>query len=88
MLGQVSWIRDYRSSDDPASVEVDTVVSKPFSSSQPQHSSLSQFKPFHALIQNCVLKEKHIRKFKKRFQFLVETKVHLPHPNEKACAFA
>ena len=47
--------RGLSSNDNPIGVEVDTTTSKPSSSSQP--------KPFH------VLKEKNIRRFRKRFQF-------------------
>ena len=36
----------------------------------------------------CVLKEKHIRRFRKRFQFPEGTIVCLPRPNEKAYALA
>ena len=31
---------------------------------------------------------KHLKNLRKRFQFPVEMKVHLPRPSEKACAFA
>lgn len=68
------------SNDNPIGVGVDTTTSKPSSSSQP--------KPFHALDENCVLKEKHIRRFKKRFQFSSKTNIHLSRPNEKDYAFA
>lgn len=68
------------SNDNPIGVEVDTTTSKPSSSSQP--------KPFHALDENCVLKEKHIRRFRKRFQFSSKSNICLSRPNEKAYAFA
>lgn len=67
------------SNDNPIGVGVDTTTSKP--------SSSSQHKPFHALDENCVLKEKHIRRFKKRFQFSSKTNIHLSRPNEKIMPF-
>lgn len=68
------------SSDNLVGLELDTAMSKPFSSSSK--------KPFHALMENCVLEEKHMKRFRKLFQFLSERKVRLPHLDEKACAFA
>lgn len=68
------------SSDDPVSIKEDMMTSKPST------SSLS--KPFQALIEECVLERKHLKNFTKRLQFLIETKIHLPRPEEKACAFA
>lgn len=44
------------SSDNPMGMEVDTTMSKPFSSSSK--------KPFHALVEKCVLEEKHMRRFR------------------------
>ena len=67
------------SSGNPMGLEVDTAILKP--------SSSSSKKPFHALAEKYVLEEKHLRRFRKRFQFLAENKVRLPHPNE-AYAFA
>ena len=61
-------------------MEIDTATSKP--------SLSSERKPFHLPLESCVLKEKHIRRFRKRFQFPERTIVCLPCPNEKACAFA
>ena len=60
--------------------EADTTVSKlPLSS-----SSLS----LHALSESCFLKEKHLKGFRKRFQFPKGTVLRLPRPSEKACTFA
>ena len=61
-------------------MEIDTATSKP--------SLSSERKPFHLPLERCVLKEKHIRRFRKRFQFPERTIICLPCPNEKACAFA
>lgn len=68
------------SNDNLIGVEVDTTTSKPSSSSQP--------KPFHALDENCVLKEKSIRRFRKWFQFSSKINIHLSYPKEKSYAFA
>lgn len=51
--------------DKPMGMEVDTTMSKP--------SSSSSSKPFHALAETWVLEEKHMKRFRKRFQFLAET---------------
>ena len=59
---------------------VDTAVSKlPSSSSSP---------PLHILSEICSLKEKHLNRFIKRFQFLKGTSIRLPHSSEKASSFA
>ena len=68
------------SSDNLVGLEEDTMMLKP--------SSSSSKKPLHALAEKCVLEEKHIRRFRKRFQFLAEKKVRLPYLDEKACAFS
>ena len=47
------------SSNDPVGMEVDTVLSKP--------STSSSSKPFQALIEECVLDGKHLKNFRKRF---------------------
>ena len=60
--------------------EADTTVSKLSLSS----SSLS----LHALSESCFLKEKHLKGFRKRFQFPKGTVLRLPRPSEKACTFA
>lgn len=67
------------SSDNFVGMELDTTMSKP--------SSSYLKNPFHALAEKCVLEEKHMRRFRKQFQFPAEKKVHLPYPNQKACAF-
>lgn len=68
------------SSDDLVGIKEDMVMSKP--------STSSSSKPFQALIEECILEEKHLKNLRKRFQFPTETKMYLPHPGEKACAFA
>ena len=60
--------------------EVDMVVSKPPSSSSSPH--------LHALSDSCLLKEKHLKGLRKRFQFPKGTVLCLPCPSEKACTFA
>ena len=67
------------SSDNLVGMEVDTMTLKP--------SSSSLKKPFHTLAKKCVLEEKHMRRFRKQFQFQTKKKVHLPHPDQKAYAF-
>ena len=37
---------------------------------------------------SCSLKRKHLKGFRKRFQFPKGTIIRLPHSNEKACTFA
>lgn len=60
---------------------IDTAVSK--------NSSSSKKKPFHVPLERCVsLKRNTLGDLEKRFQFPEGTIVCLPHPNEKACAFA
>ena len=56
------------------------------SSSHPSASATSH--PFHALKEKCTLKANVFSKFKDRFQFPNEIRVHLPRKGEKACAFA
>ena len=68
------------SSDDLVCMEVDMVMSKP--------STSSFYKPFQALIVECVLEGKHLKNFRKCFQLPAKTKIHLPHLGEKASAFA
>lgn len=55
-------------------------------SSKPTTSSSS--KPFQALIEDYVFEGKHLKNFRRCFQFLIETKIGLPRPGEKGYAFA
>ena len=66
--------------------DVDTDVSKLLQPSNPSLSSSST--PFHTLFESCCLKTKQLKSIRKRFQFLCGTVAPLPHPNEKAYAFA
>lgn len=68
------------SSDKVVEMEIDIVSSKPSSSSQPQI--------LQALKETCSLKERHIVRFRKWFQFLNEIIVYFPCKNEKANTFA
>ena len=43
--------------------------------------------PLHAFSEICSLKEKHLNRFRKRFQFLKGTSIYLPRSSEKACSF-
>ena len=81
--------RGLSSSVGMAGVGVDTTTSVPSSaplSSHPLASATSH--PFHALKEKCTLKANVFSKFKDRFQFPNEIRVHLPRKGEKACAFA
>ena len=60
--------------------EVDTVVSI--------LPSFSSSTPLHALSESCSLKGKHLKGFRKRFQFPKGTITRLPCSSEKACTFA
>ena len=66
--------------------DVDIAVSKLLQPSNPSSSSSSI--PFHALSESCCLKTKQLKSIRKRFQFLRGIVARLPHPNEKAYAFA
>ena len=44
--------------------------------------------PLHALFDFCSLKGKHLKGFRKRFQFPKGTIIRLPHSSKKACSFA
>ena len=69
--------------------KTDTATSIPSSvpsSSHPFISNTSQ--PFHTLKEECSLKRDTFRRFKDKFQFPDETRVHLPRKGEKSCAFA
>ena len=42
----------------------------------------------HSLSETCSLKESHLNRFRKRFQFPKGTCIRLPRSGEKACSFA
>ena len=63
--------------------ETDTAVSMPLPS-RPSTSPRS----FYALQEECSLRKDTFLRFKDRFQFPEETRVHLPRKGEKSCAFA
>ena len=65
---------------------VDTVVSKLLQTPNPP-LSFSSF-PFHAFSESCCLKTKQLKSITKKFSIPLCTVACLPHPNEKACAFA
>ena len=67
-------------SDDPMAIKEDVMTSKPF--------TFSSSKPFQALTKECVLEGKHLKNFRKCFQFPVEMKISLPCPGKKVCAFS
>ena len=73
------------SNTDTGGVEMDTAVSKPLSS---RPSISTSPRPFHALYEECSLREDTFLKFKDGFQFPDETRVYLPRRGEKSCAFA
>ena len=62
-------------SDNPVDMEVDTVMFKPFTS--------FSLKPFQALIEECVLEGKHMKSFRKHFQFPTEMKIRPPLSRRK-----
>ena len=67
----------------------DTAISIPSSLPSFSHPSTSDTsRPFHALKEECSLKRDTFRRFRVRFQFPNETRVHLPRRGEKSCAFA
>ena len=68
-----------------ARVETDITASIP-SSSLP--SVFASPRPFHALKEECSLKEDTFSRFRDRFQFPEETRVHLPRKGKKSYAFA
>ena len=73
------------SSSDKA-VEIDfTISASP--SLNPISSSHTMLRAFHALEEVCPLDEDTFFRLKDRFQLPDETRICLPHPNEKACAF-
>jgi len=73
------------SSSDKA-VKVDTVVSASPSLNL-SSSSHTVLRAFHAFKKVCSLEMDTLFKFRDRFQLPDETRICLPHPNEKACAF-
>ena len=65
---------------EPLGKVVDNVASKlPLSFSSPL---------LHSLSETCSLKESHLNRFRKRFQFPKGTCIRLPRSGEKACSFA
>ena len=77
------------SSASPIGAGTDTATSIPSSLPSFSHPSTSDTsRPFHALKEECSLKRDTFRRFRVRFQFPNEAKVHLPRRGEKSCAFA
>ena len=77
------------SSASPIGAGTDTAISIPSSLPSFSHPSTSDTsRPFHALKEECSLKRDTFRRFRVRFQFPNETRVHLPRRGEKSCAFA
>ena len=77
------------SSASPIGAGTDTATSIPSSLPSFSHPSTSDTsRPFHALKEECSLKRDTFRRFRVRFQFPNETRVHLPRRGEKSCAFA
>ena len=66
-------------------VETDISISIP-SSSLPSVSASPQ--SFHALKEECSLREDTFIRFRYRFQFPEETRVYLPRKGKKSCVFA
>ena len=60
------------SSDDPVEVEGDTVAPGPLSSRQ------REFRPFHSLREESALDVDTLFRFRDKFQFPEEVKIHLP----------
>ena len=71
------------SSTSTGGVEMYTAVSMPLPS---RPSTLPR--SFYALQEECSLREDTFLRFKDKFQFPEETKVHLSRRGEKSCAFA
>ena len=65
------------SSNDPVEVKEDTAA-----------SDLREIRAFHALEEVCGLDAETLSRFRDRFQFFEEIKVHLPHGEERACHFS
>ena len=71
-----------------AEAEMDTATSMPSSVSSSSYPFVSNTsRPFHALKEKCSLKGDTFKRFRDRFQFPEETRVHLPRKGEKSCAF-
>ena len=67
----------------------DIATSMPSSTPSSSHPSVfATSRPFHALKEKCTLKADIFSRFRDRFQFPAEIRVHLPRKGEKACAFA
>ena len=71
------------SSTSTGGVETYTAVSMPLPS---RPSTLPR--SFYALQEECSLREDTFLRFKDKFQFPEETRVHLSRRGEKSCAFA
>ena len=75
----------FSSSVDTIGAKKDTIAFAPMSS----QSFISQPpQPFHALKEEHSLNEENHSRFRYRFQFPEETRIHLPRLSEKSCAFA
>ena len=71
-----------------AEAETDTATSMPSSVSSSSYPFVSNTsRPFHALKEKCSLKGDTFKRFRDKFQFLEETRVHSPRKGEKSCAF-
>ena len=73
------------SSADTTRAETDTAAFIP-ASSQPFISQPSRL--FHAFKEECSLNEETLNRFRDRFQFPEETRIHLPRSSKRFCAFA
>lgn len=78
------------SSDKPAKMEIDTATSNPSSSKPSSSKPSSSKKPrsFDAFKEPCGLDEDTLFRFRDRFQFSNENRIHLPHKSKRAWAFA
>ena len=81
--------------DDVRSSELETRLSsnakslgKEVDMAMPKQPLSTSSTPLHALSKSCSLKGKHLKGFKKRFQFPKGTITRLPHSNKNACAFS
>ena len=81
--------RGSSSSVGTARAGTDIATSIPSSTPSSSHPSVfATSRPFHALKEKCTLKADIFSRFRDRFQFPAEIRVHLPRKDEKACAFA
>ena len=81
--------RGSSSSVGTARAGTDIATSMPSSTPSSSHPSVFATScPFHALKEKCTLKADIFSRFRDRFQFPAEIRVHLPRKGEKACAFA